>query len=189
MDRAADRHRAPLDRDASVRERMTLTDLNARDHRGFVLALEGIFENSPWVAESAWVKRPFASFDALYRALTDAMRGAGEAAQLALIRAHPQLAGKAAASGDLSSDSRAEQTGAGLDRCTSAELARLRALNRAYEAKFGFPFILAVKGLDRGAILSRFAERLKRDRATEIEEALQQIERIAWFRLQAAIEP
>jgi len=167
---------------------MTLADLNARGHKGFRLALEGIFENSPWVAEGAWSKHPFASFDALYRALVDAMRGAGEAAQLALIRAHPQLAGKAAATGELSRDSRAEQSGAGLDRCSAEELARLRALNRAYEAKFGFPFIVAVKGLDRAAILVRFAERLERDRATEFEEALQQIERIAWFRLGAVIE-
>jgi 2-oxo-4-hydroxy-4-carboxy-5-ureidoimidazoline decarboxylase len=167
---------------------MTLADLNARDHRGFVLALEGIFEHSAWVAEGAWSRRPFASFDALYRALVDAMRGAGEAAQLALIRAHPQLAGKAALQGELTRDSRAEQSGAGLDRCSEDDLARLRELNRAYEAKFGFPFVLAVKGLDRAAILARFAERLKRDRATEIGEALQQIERIAWFRLKAVIE-
>jgi 2-oxo-4-hydroxy-4-carboxy-5-ureidoimidazoline decarboxylase len=167
---------------------MTLTDLNARDHKGFVLALEGIFEHSPWVAEGGWSKRPFASFDALYRALTDAMRGAGGAAQLALIRAHPQLAGKAALRGELTRDSCAEQSGAGLDRCSEDDLARLGELNRAYEAKFGFPFVLAVKGLDRAAILARFAERLKRDRATEIEEALQQIERIAWLRLEAVIE-
>jgi 2-oxo-4-hydroxy-4-carboxy-5-ureidoimidazoline decarboxylase len=167
---------------------MTLADLNARDHRGFVLALEGIFEHSAWVAEGAWSRRPFASFDALYRALVDAMRGAGEAAQLALIRAHPQLAGKAALQGELTRDSRAEQSGAGLDRCSEDDLARLRELNRAYEAKFGFPFVLAVKGLDRAAILARFAERLKRDRGSEIGEALQQIERIAWFRLKAVIE-
>jgi 2-oxo-4-hydroxy-4-carboxy-5-ureidoimidazoline decarboxylase len=167
---------------------VTLADLNARDHKGFVLALEGIFENSPWVAEGAWARHPFPSIDALYRALVDAMRGAGEAAQLALIRTHPQLAGKAAEKGELSHDSRAEQSGAGLDRCSPAELARLRELNRAYEAKFGFPFIVAVKGLDRAAILARFAERLERDRTTEFEEALQQIERIAWFRLGAVIE-
>jgi len=167
---------------------MTLADLNARDHRGFVLALEGIFEHSPWVAEGAWSKRPFTSFDALYRALVDEMRGAGESAQLALIRAHPQLAGKAALRGELTRDSRAEQSGAGLDRCSEDDLARLKQLNGAYEAKFGFPFVVAVKGLDRAAILARFAERLKRDRTTEIEEALQQIERIAWLRLRAVIE-
>jgi 2-oxo-4-hydroxy-4-carboxy-5-ureidoimidazoline decarboxylase len=166
---------------------MTLAELNARDHRGFALALEGVFENSPWVAESAWMRHPFASFEALYRALIDAMRSAGEEAQLELIRAHPQLSAKVAKS-ELTRDSHAEQMGAGLDECSPEEAARLQELNRAYHARFGFPFIIAVKGLDRTAILARFAERLERDRATEFEEALQQIERIAWLRLEAKIE-
>jgi 2-oxo-4-hydroxy-4-carboxy-5-ureidoimidazoline decarboxylase len=166
---------------------MTLAELNARDHRGFVLALEGVFENSPWLAEAAWMRHPFASFEALYRALIDAMRSAGNDAQLELVRAHPKLSAKVAKS-ELTPDSHAEQTGAGLDQCSPEEAARLRELNRAYHARFGFPFIIAVKGLDRGTILARFAERLERDRATEFEEALQQIERIAWLRLEAKIE-
>jgi len=165
---------------------MTLSELNARDHRGFVLALEGIFENSPWVAEAACPRRPFASLDALHRALVDIMRGAGPEAQLALIRVHPELAGKAAKE-SLTRDSRAEQSSAGLDRCSAGELARLRELNDGYRAKFGFPFVLAVKGLDRPAILQRFAERIRRDRSSEFEEALRQIERIALLRLEAAI--
>ena len=167
---------------------MTLAELNVRDHRGFVLALERIFEHSPWVAEAAWQRHPFESFEALYRALVDAMRGAGPEAQLRLIRAHPELSGKVASADALTNDSRAEQAGAGLDRCSPEELARLRNLNRAYRTKFGFPFVIAVRGLDRAAILERLAARLERDRATELEEALQQIERIAWFRLQATIE-
>jgi 2-oxo-4-hydroxy-4-carboxy-5-ureidoimidazoline decarboxylase len=167
---------------------MTLAELNACDRTGFVVALEGIFEHSPWVAEAAWRQRPFASFDALHHALVDAMRGAGSEVQLDLIRAHPELAAKVAVDGALSRDSRAEQSGAGLDRCSSREAARLRKLNAAYRSKFGFSFIVAVKGLDRSAILSRLAERLERDRATELEEALQQIERIAWHRLRAAID-
>jgi 2-oxo-4-hydroxy-4-carboxy-5-ureidoimidazoline decarboxylase len=166
---------------------MTLADLNGRDHRGFVLALEGIFEHSPWIPEAAWKRHPFETLEALYRALVDALRTSGPQAQLELIRAHPELAGRLAASRELSEDSRAEQTGAGLDRCSAEELARLDELNRTYRARFGFPFVLAVKGLDRAAILGRFAERLQRDRATEFEEALQQIERIAWFRLRAAV--
>jgi len=153
-----------------------------------VHALEGIFERSPWVAEAAWKRHPFETFEALYRALVDAMRSAGGEAQLELIRAHPELAGRLASGEELSHSSRAEQTGAGLDRCSMDELARLGELNRAYRARFEFPFVLAVKGLDRAAILGRFAERLERERAAEFEEALQQIERIAWFRLRAAIE-
>jgi 2-oxo-4-hydroxy-4-carboxy-5-ureidoimidazoline decarboxylase len=167
---------------------MTLDELNARDHRGFVLALERIFEHSPWVPEAARQRRPFASFEALYRALVDAMRGAGLEAQLRLVRSHPELSGRAAPAEALTLDSRAEQADAGLDRCSPEELARLRDLDRAYRTKFGFPFVIAVRGLDRATILERLAERLERDRAIELEEALQQIERIAWFRLQATIE-
>ena len=167
---------------------MTLDELNARDRRGFVVALGSVFEDSPWVAEAAWARHPFATLDALYRAMLDAVRGASEEAQLALIRAHPELAGKAAIRGDLKPASQGEQSHAGLTSCTPEELARLQALNRAYQRKFGFPFILAVKGLDRRAIIARFAERLERDRATELEEALQQIARIAWLRLEALIE-
>jgi len=167
---------------------MTLDELNARDHRGFVLALEGVFEHSPWVAEAAWKRHPFPTFETLHRSLVDAMRGAGEEAQLELIRAHPELTGTIAKR-DLTQDSRAEQAGAGLDRCSPAEAARLAALNRRYRERFGFPFVIAVKGLDRAAILARLAARLDRDRAAEFDEALQQIERIAWLRLEAKIEP
>ncbi|HEV8552899.1 MAG TPA: 2-oxo-4-hydroxy-4-carboxy-5-ureidoimidazoline decarboxylase [Casimicrobiaceae bacterium] len=167
---------------------MTLDELNARDRRGFVVALGGVFEDSPWVAEAAWPRHPFATLDALYRAMVDAVRGASEDTQLALIRAHPELAGKAAVRGQLTADSKAEQSGAGLTQCSPQELARLQELNRAYNTKFGFPFIIAVKGLDRAAIIARFAERLERDRATEFEEALQQIARIAWLRLEALVE-
>ena len=167
---------------------MTLAELNARDRRGFVVALGGIFEDSPWVAEAAWPRHPFETLDALYRAMVDAVRAVADNAQLALIRAHPELAGKAAVRGRLTADSKAEQSGAGLNQCSPQEFARLQELNRAYNAKFGFPFILAVKGLDRAAIIARFAERLERDRATEFEEALQQIARIAWLRLEALVE-
>ena len=167
---------------------MTLAELNARDRRGFVVALGGVFEDSPWVAEAAWPRHPFATLDALYRAMVDAVRSAGEDAQLALIRAHPELAGKAAVRGELAADSKAEQFGAGLNQCSPQEFAQLQELNRTYNSKFGFPFVIAVKGLDRAAIIERFAERLERDRATEFEEALQQIARIAWLRLQALVE-
>ena len=167
---------------------MTLAELNARDRRGFVVALGGIFEDSPWVAEAAWPRHPFETLDALYRAMVDAVRAVADNAQLALIRAHPELAGKAAVRGQLTADSKAEQSGAGLNQCSPQEFARLQELNRAYNAKFGFPFIIAVKGLDRAAIIKRFTERLERDRAAEFEEALQQIARIAWLRLEALVE-
>jgi 2-oxo-4-hydroxy-4-carboxy-5-ureidoimidazoline decarboxylase len=167
---------------------MNLAQLNALDRGGFVGALGGLFEHSPWVANAAWSRRPFASLDALHAVMVAAMRNAPEEAQLALLRAHPELADRAALHGELTADSTREQSGAGLTDCSPRDLARLQELNRAYKVKFGFPFIVAVKGLDRGKIISRFAERLEHDRATEREEALEQIARIARFRLEAMID-
>ncbi len=107
--------------------------------------------------------------------------------RLALIRAHPELAGKAAIRGELTADSTMEQSGAGLSQCTAEELARLTALNAAYNAKFGFPFILAVKGYDRAGILHEFKRRIERDVDTEFDEALAQIGRITRYRLDALL--
>lgn len=166
---------------------MTLAELNALDRSRFVAALGGVFEHSPWVADAVWSQRPFTSVDVLHAAMIEAMFDAPEGAQLALIRAHPELAGKAAVRGTLTADSSAEQSGAGLTQCSPEEFARLQELNRAYNSKFGFPFIIAVKGLDRGTIMARFAERLERDRDLEFDEALAQIARIARFRLQALV--
>ena len=116
-----------------------------------------------------------------------AMRSAPATSQIALIRAHPELAGKAALRGELTADSTLEQSGAGLAQCSAEELARLTALNAAYNAKFGFPFILAVKGYDRAGILREFARRLERDHSVEFEEALTQIARITRFRLDSLL--
>jgi 2-oxo-4-hydroxy-4-carboxy-5-ureidoimidazoline decarboxylase len=162
---------------------MDLARLNALDREAFVGALGGVFEHSPWVAEQAWPQRPFADVATLHAAMCAAVRQAGPAAQLALIRAHPQLAGKAAIAGALSADSAREQRGAGLDQCSPAEYLRLAELNAVYEARFGFPYILAVRGLDRQGILANLAARVANARQVEMAEALRQIERIAAFRL------
>ena len=167
---------------------MTLAQVNALDRERFVAALGEAFERSPWIAEAAWSMRPFASIDALHTAMVGTMRSAPAAAQLALLRAHPELAGKAAIRGELTADSKLEQSGAGLDRCSPEEYARLQELNSAYNEKFGFPFIIAVRGLDRAAIIACFAERVARERAQEIDEALRQVGRIARFRLEALID-
>jgi len=166
---------------------MTLAELNALDRNGFVAALGGVFEHSPWIAEAVWPQRPFAMVAALHSAMVEAVFDAPEDAQLALIRAHPELAGKAAIRGELTADSKNEQSGAGLTQCSQEEFKRLQELNRAYNEKFGFPFIIAVKGLDRSAIIARFAERVGRHRDLELSEALAQIARIARFRLEAMI--
>jgi 2-oxo-4-hydroxy-4-carboxy-5-ureidoimidazoline decarboxylase len=167
---------------------MNLAAINALDAPAFVAALGGIFEHSPWVAERAYARRPFASVEALHAAMLDVVQRAGRDAQLALIRAHPELAGRAMIASTLTADSTSEQSGAGLDRCTPADYAALVALNSRYNAKFGFPFILAVKGLDRAGVIAEFARRVECDVATEFAEALAQIARITGFRLRALIE-
>jgi 2-oxo-4-hydroxy-4-carboxy-5-ureidoimidazoline decarboxylase len=167
---------------------VTLSDLNRLDQVQFVAALAGIYERSPWVPERAWSQRPFADIDDLHAALTVVVASAGKDEQLALIRAHPELAGKAMTEGSLTADSTAEQSGAGLTHCSSTELARLRDLNARYSANFGFPFILAVKGYDRAGVIAEFARRVDNDMAAEFAESLRQIDKIARLRLEAMIE-
>lgn len=167
---------------------MTLGALNDASHMSFVEILGGIFEYSPWVAEEAAKKRPFTSLDALHRAMVAAVEEADEQKQLSLVRAHPDLAGKAALEGDLTADSKREQTGAGLDRLNEAEYKRFHELNTAYRERFGFPFIIAVKGHDKESILEAFAARLRHDQKTEKERALAEIAKIARSRLAALIE-
>jgi 2-oxo-4-hydroxy-4-carboxy-5-ureidoimidazoline decarboxylase len=166
---------------------MTPQELRALDRTAFNAALGGIFEHSPWVAQRAYDAGPFASVDALHAAMLRVVHEAPRDEQLALLRAHPELAGKAAIRGELTTDSTQEQTGAGLDRCTPEEFAQITALNARYNATFGFPFIVAVKGLDRAAILREFARRADNPVEIEFAEALKQVARITRFRLDALI--
>jgi OHCU decarboxylase len=153
------------------------------ERAAFVARYGGVFEHSPWIAEAAYdAGPPAADPRAVHAALCAAFRAAPPERQLQVVRAHPDLAGKLAA-GALTADSAAEQAGAGLDRCTPEELARFQALNAAYRARFGFPFIMAVKGRSRAEILAAFERRIAHDPAAELQEALAQIERIAWLRL------
>jgi 2-oxo-4-hydroxy-4-carboxy-5-ureidoimidazoline decarboxylase len=161
----------------------TLDQLNAMPADAFVTVLAGIFEHSPWVAEIAAQQRPFESIDALHAAMSKAVETAGDEKQLALINAHPELAGKAAVRGKLTAESTREQSGAGLNLCTQEEFDKLQSLNAAYRQKFGFPFILAVRGYDRHSIIANFEERVNHDRAQELRTSLDQIYRIARFRL------
>lgn len=161
----------------------TLEQLNTMPRDAFEAALAGIFEHSPWVARQAADARPFASIDALHAAMCGIVGCADPERQLALINAHPELAGKAAVRGELTAESTREQSGAGLDLCTQEEFDRLQALNTAYRQKFGFPFILAVRGYDRHGIIANFEGRVNHDRAEELRTSLDQIYRIARFRL------
>jgi OHCU decarboxylase len=164
-----------------------IADLNAMDRASFTAALGGIFESSPWVAEAAWAGRPFANRAALHRVMMAAVAAAGEEAQLRLIRAHPDLAGRAARAAALSVASAREQTGVGLDRLDPEEFARFHRLNDRYRARFGFPFIICVRDHTKGSILAAFERRLAHDRSAEIAEALRNIARIAELRLADAV--
>ncbi|MFO1314507.1 MAG: 2-oxo-4-hydroxy-4-carboxy-5-ureidoimidazoline decarboxylase [Burkholderiales bacterium] len=157
------------------------------DEAEFIATLGGIFEHSPWVAQRAFAARPFADVAALHAAMVAAVDRASAAEQLALLRAHPELAGKAAVRGELTADSTREQSGAGLAHCTPEEFAAITALNRRYSDTFGFPFILAVMGYDRAGILREFARRVEHDPATEFAECLAQVAKIARFRLDALV--
>jgi len=167
---------------------LKISDLNRLDHAQFVAALGGIYERSPWVPERAWPRRPFASIDHLHATLAAVVAAAGKDEQLALIRAHPELGGKAMAEGSLTADSTAEQSSAGLTHCSSEELARLQELNARYRDKFTFPFILAVKGRDRAGVIAEFARRVDNAPGAEFAESLRQIDKIARLRLEAQIE-
>ncbi len=160
-----------------------LRQLNALPAQDFVAALATIFEHSPWVPERVAVSRPFASGVALHQAMCDAVMQADEALQLALIRAHPELAGRAAIRGDLTSASTSEQREAGLSSCTREQYELLQSLNSAYAGRFAFPFVLAVKGYSPESVIATLQQRMTHESAVERRVALNEICRIARFRL------
>jgi beta-ureidopropionase / N-carbamoyl-L-amino-acid hydrolase len=167
---------------------LTLDQLNTASTDAFVALLDGVYEHSPWIARQAAAHRPFSSLVQLKLALANVVREAGREPQLALIRAHPELAGKAMVSQTLTAESSNEQNKAGLTHCTPAEFAHLQQLNAAYNAKFGFPFILAVRGprglgLPKAEIIATFARRLAHHPDFELAECLRNIHRIAEIRL------
>ena len=160
----------------------------------FIALFGDVAEHSPWVAERAAAARPFASREAVVGAFVAAVRDASSESQLALIRAHPDLADRAAVAddapaGSIAAESRREQAGAGLDRLTPDEFARFAELNARYRARFGFPFIFAVKGANKHTILAAFEERIGNDAATERATALANVERIFRFRIEERIAP
>ena len=160
---------------------MTLDDLNALPRGAFVDKLGWIFENSPWVAERAWDRRPFASLDALHSAMVSEVERATRDEQLALLRAHPDLRARA----KLSAASQQEQ--GGLGTLSEGELRSLRSANHAYREKFDFPFLYAVKGSNWHDILLALVVRMDNDPEEEFHIALFEVFRIARFRLEAVI--
>jgi len=165
----------------------TLEALNRASAHELERALGGIFEHSPWIAARAAGARPFASVEALHAAMVAVVRRASREEQLALLRAHPDLAGRAARAGALTPASASEQSSAGLDRLDDDEYERFGRLNAAYREKFGFPFIIAVRRHDKHQILAAFEARLGNTEAQEVETALGQVFEIARLRLAGLI--
>jgi OHCU decarboxylase len=158
--------------------------INELDRAAFVERFGPLFEHSPWVAEAAWRDRPFESREELYEALVAAMYAAPRERKLALIRAHPDLAGKAAIEGTLTERSRSEQASAGLDRLTPDEYDAFTRTNAAYRERFGFPLVICVREHTKESILRVAAERLRNTEGEEIRVALEEIAKIARLRLE-----
>ncbi|HEV2067492.1 MAG TPA: 2-oxo-4-hydroxy-4-carboxy-5-ureidoimidazoline decarboxylase [Thermomicrobiales bacterium] len=169
--------------------RISVGGLNRLDRREALDLLGGLFEDSPSIVARALEGGPFASRDALYRALCDSVDRLDRERKIALIRAHPDLVGRAGLAGTLSRDSTAEQRAAGLsaDALAAGEVARFQEANAAYQERFGFPFVICARENRKESILRGFAERLGHDRETEIATAIREIRRIAWYRLDALV--
>jgi OHCU decarboxylase len=163
---------------------LDLAEVGELDRDAFVERFGGVFEASPWVAQSAYGFGPFADVDALHRAMLAVVAAAPRERQLALIRAHPDLAGKAAVAGDLTPESTSEQVAAGLDRLTPEQFARITALNDAYRERMGFPFVICAREHDVAGIIDAMERRLANSPDEEAPIALEQIGRIARLRLE-----
>jgi 2-oxo-4-hydroxy-4-carboxy-5-ureidoimidazoline decarboxylase len=168
---------------------IALSEVNRLSAAEFIAAFGDIAERSPWVAESAEKSKPYKDRQEMISAFQAAMEAATREAQAALLRAHPDLAGRAAVAGDLTDDSKREQAGAGLDRLTPAEFARFTEMNTAYRARHGIPFIFAVRGATKYDILKGFEERIGNEPAAEFKTALGQVARIIRFRLEDRVTP
>ncbi len=162
---------------------MNLATLNALDQPAFTAALGAVFEHSPWIAERTWASRPFASLTDLHAALCRTLDAASPNEQLALIQAHPDLAGRAAQHGTLTPASANEQATADLDRLSDEEQATFNRYNAIYREKFGFPFVICVRDNHKATILAGFRDRIPNSYDAEKAIALREITRIAWLRL------
>ncbi len=166
-----------------IKRQLKLQEINALDQEGFVSALGGVFEGPPWIVTEAWQARPFASVEELHRALCAVMYHAPRERQIALIRDHPDLVGRAALAGTLTPESSSEQASAGLDRLSPEEIATFTRLNQEYHERFGFPFVICVRENKKEGILTGFTARLNNTREQEIRTALDEIAKICSLRL------
>ncbi len=162
---------------------MEIEGLNAMSEAEFSAALEGLWEHSPWIVEGAVRQRPFASREDLAAAMWSLVCAAPEESKLALLRAHPDLAGKLARAGALTADSSHEQASLGLDRLADEEYEAFSTMNSAYRERFGFPFIICVRDHTKASIRAAFERRLGQSRGQELENALDEVRKIAEYRL------
>lgn len=167
--------------------RFSLDAVNAMDRDAFVAALGETFEHAPWVAESAWLQRPFADPDALHAAMLEVVRSAPKATQIAFLCGHPELAGREAQTGSMTDDSQREQASAGLGATTAEEMARMARLNGEYRQRHGFPFIIAARRHTKSQIFDEMQSRVDRDTADEFVEAIAQIGYITRLRVRAIV--
>jgi 2-oxo-4-hydroxy-4-carboxy-5-ureidoimidazoline decarboxylase len=172
----------------AVARPVDMATINAMDLTAFVLKFGGIFEKTPWIAEKAWERRPFASVDEMHAAMVAVARNAPATVQLALLQSHPDLAGKEAQAGTMTASSVAEQASAGLNALSPSEMTELSSLNAAYKAKFGFPFIIAVRMHTKEGIFLEFRRRLQNDTQTEFANDLQNVYIITRLRLNKLLE-
>lgn len=168
-------------------ERVSLSQLNDLDRSAFVSQIGWVYEHSAWVAEEAWQYRPFSSIEDLHATMERVVHSAPPQKQLALIQAHPDLAGRLGVASELTIASRREQAVAGLNQLTTAEAEQMARNNAQYREKFGFPFIICASLNNAGTIRDAFAERLEHSRSQEIRVALEEISKIGRLRLAGAI--
>lgn len=162
---------------------LTLDTLNAMDCSAFVTALGETFEHAPWVAESAWLERPFASVEALHATMIEVVRRSPQATQIAFLCGHPELAGREAQAGSMTNDSQREQAGAGLGAMTGEEMARMARLNAEYRERHGIPFIIAALRHTKAQIFEEMQRRIECNTADELVEAMTQISYITHLRV------
>lgn len=172
----------------SAAAEVDMAAINAMEQPKFVETFGGIFEHSPWVAEAAWAKRPFASVDAMHAAMVEVARTAPAPKQLALLSSHPDLAGKEAQAGQMTASSVSEQASAGLNALTKEEIAEIARLNAAYKTKFGFPFIIAVRMHTKEGIFFDFNRRLKNETVVEFANDLDNVYAITRLRLRKLLK-
>ncbi len=169
-------------------QKLPIERVNSMGREEFVSRFGAVFERSPWVAEGAWHSRPFRDLDGLHATFVRTVHDAPEERRVALIREHPDLAGKAALAGELTEESAGEQASAGLDRLSPEEYERFHRLNAAYREKFDLPYVVCVRDNTKETIFAGAERRLANTREEEIRAALAEISRISRLRLEDLVE-